>query len=198
MCNTHPPALPAAILHPLYPQKQQQWLNKQQLGYPCRCENCTDQGFWAVADARIPKTLTALCSMVFFCGKGWASVHQTRGGPISLEIHRDLRWRNIGCFFTYCACIFMFPGAHLATVEREKLANRRSALRLKLKSPGCRPRPPKSRTVCPEITCFRGSAREFWPLFSGNVNPGLINPWLINRGVSPFSGDSLLWEGTPP
>ena len=25
-----------------------------------------------------------------------------------------------------------------------------------------------------------------------NVNPGLINPWLINRGVSPFSGDSSL------
>ena len=31
-----------------------------------------------------------------------------------------------------------------------------------------------------------------------NVNPGLINPWLINRGVSPFSGDSSLLEGTPP
>ena len=31
----------------------------------------------------------------------------------------------------------------------------------------------------------------------GNVNPGLINPWLIHR-VSPFSGDSSLSEGTPP
>ena len=31
----------------------------------------------------------------------------------------------------------------------------------------------------------------------GNVNPGLITPWLINRGVSPFSGDSSLLEGTP-
>ena len=31
-----------------------------------------------------------------------------------------------------------------------------------------------------------------------NVDPGLINPWLINRGVSPFSGDSSLLEGTPP
>ena len=27
-----------------------------------------------------------------------------------------------------------------------------------------------------------------------NVNPGLLNPWLINRGVSPFSGDSSLLE----
>ena len=25
----------------------------------------------------------------------------------------------------------------------------------------------------------------------------LINPWLRNRGMSPFSGDSLLLEGTP-
>ena len=31
-----------------------------------------------------------------------------------------------------------------------------------------------------------------------NVNPGLINPWLINMGVSSFSGDSSLLEGTPP
>ena len=31
-----------------------------------------------------------------------------------------------------------------------------------------------------------------------NVNPGLINPRLINRGVSPFSGDSSLLERTPP
>ena len=32
----------------------------------------------------------------------------------------------------------------------------------------------------------------------GNVHPGLINPWLINRGVPPFSGDASLLEGTPP
>ena len=33
----------------------------------------------------------------------------------------------------------------------------------------------------------------------GNVNPGLINPWLINRGVSPFSGDSdHFWRGFHP
>ena len=31
-----------------------------------------------------------------------------------------------------------------------------------------------------------------------NVNPGLVNPWLINRGVSPFSGGLSLLEGTPP
>ena len=31
-----------------------------------------------------------------------------------------------------------------------------------------------------------------------NVNPGITTPWLINRGVSPFSGDSSLLEGTPP
>ena len=31
-----------------------------------------------------------------------------------------------------------------------------------------------------------------------NVNPGLIIPWLINRRVSPFSGDSSLLEETPP
>ena len=33
---------------------------------------------------------------------------------------------------------------------------------------------------------------------TANVNPGIIHPWLINRGVSPFSGDSSLLEGTPP
>ena len=31
-----------------------------------------------------------------------------------------------------------------------------------------------------------------------NVNPGLINLWLMNRGGSPFSGDSSLLEGPPP
>ena len=32
-----------------------------------------------------------------------------------------------------------------------------------------------------------------------NDNPGLINPWLINRGVSPFSGDSEhFWREHPP
>ena len=36
------------------------------------------------------------------------------------------------------------------------------------------------------------------PWLLPNVNPGLINPWLTNRGVSPFSGDSSLLEGTPP
>ena len=30
-----------------------------------------------------------------------------------------------------------------------------------------------------------------------NVNPGLIDHWFIDRGVSPFSGDSSLLEGTP-
>ena len=34
--------------------------------------------------------------------------------------------------------------------------------------------------------------------FSSNVNPGIINAWLINRVVSPFSGDASLLEGTPP
>ena len=34
--------------------------------------------------------------------------------------------------------------------------------------------------------------------FLSNVDPGLINLWLINRGVSSFSGDSSLLEGTPP
>ena len=29
-------------------------------------------------------------------------------------------------------------------------------------------------------------------------NPELFNPWLINRGTSPFSEDSSLLEGTPP
>ena len=48
---------------------------------------------------------------------------------------------------------------------------------------------------------FTGSA--FWELPAvslreGNVNPGLTNPWLINRGVSPFNGDSSFLEGTPP
>ena len=47
-----------------------------------------------------------------------------------------------------------------------------------------------------------GPFREAWRssllhLFL-NVNPGLINSWLINRGVSTFSGDSSLLEGTPP
>ena len=37
---------------------------------------------------------------------------------------------------------------------------------------------------------------QFTKTQSGNVNPRLINPWLINRGVSPFSGDSSLLEGT--
>ena len=32
--------------------------------------------------------------------------------------------------------------------------------------------------------CLRGYPR------SRNVNRGLINPWWINRGVSPFSGDA--------
>ena len=36
--------------------------------------------------------------------------------------------------------------------------------------------------------------RRWW----SDVNPGLINPWLIHRRVSPFSGDSSLLEGTPP
>ena len=32
-----------------------------------------------------------------------------------------------------------------------------------------------------------------------NVDPGLMNPWLINRGVSPFSGDSgHFWREHPP
>ena len=32
-----------------------------------------------------------------------------------------------------------------------------------------------------------------------NVNPGLITPWLINRGVSPFRGDSdHFWREHPP
>ena len=33
-----------------------------------------------------------------------------------------------------------------------------------------------------------------------NVNPGLINPWLINRGVYPFSGwiQTTFGVGTPP
>ena len=31
-----------------------------------------------------------------------------------------------------------------------------------------------------------------------NVNPGLLNPRLINMGVSPFNGDSSLLKGTPP
>ena len=35
--------------------------------------------------------------------------------------------------------------------------------------------------------------------FVGNVNPGLISLWLINRGVSPFSGDSdHFWREHPP
>ena len=33
---------------------------------------------------------------------------------------------------------------------------------------------------------------------SANANPGIINPWLINRGVSPFGWDSSLLEGTTP
>ena len=32
-----------------------------------------------------------------------------------------------------------------------------------------------------------------------NANPGSINPWLINRGVSPFSGDSdHFWRVATP
>ena len=34
------------------------------------------------------------------------------------------------------------------------------------------------------------------PILRVNVDPGLINPWLINRVVSPCSGDSSLLEGT--
>ena len=37
-----------------------------------------------------------------------------------------------------------------------------------------------------------------WRKDSLNVNPGLVNQWLINRGVSPFTGDSSALEGTPP
>ena len=35
-------------------------------------------------------------------------------------------------------------------------------------------------------------------VFRINVNPGLIDPWLINRGVSPFSGDSDHCWREPP
>ena len=37
-----------------------------------------------------------------------------------------------------------------------------------------------------------------YPSTGANVNPGLRSPWLINRGVSPFGGDSSLLEGTLP
>ena len=37
-----------------------------------------------------------------------------------------------------------------------------------------------------------------FPTIPTNVNPGIIHLWLINRRVSPFSGDSSLLEGTPP
>ena len=42
-----------------------------------------------------------------------------------------------------------------------------------------------------------GGSKPRKPLanIQNNVDSGLINPWLINKGVSPFSGDS---EGTPP
>ena len=33
--------------------------------------------------------------------------------------------------------------------------------------------------------------------FRCNVDPGLITPWLIIRGVSPFGGDSSLWRTSP-
>ena len=42
---------------------------------------------------------------------------------------------------------------------------------------------------------MRGS---FVEVNAANVNPGLINPMLINREVSPFSGDLSLLERTPP
>ena len=32
--------------------------------------------------------------------------------------------------------------------------------------------------------------------FVFNVNPRLINPWLINRGVSPLSGEENHFGGT--
>ena len=44
---------------------------------------------------------------------------------------------------------------------------------------------------CYLFVCLSGSQAH-------NVKPGLINPWLINRVVPPFSGDSSVLEGTPP
>ena len=46
---------------------------------------------------------------------------------------------------------------------------------------------------------FRGKLRNISQR-EANVNPGLINPWLMNRGVNPpVSGDSdHFWRGTPP
>ena len=32
----------------------------------------------------------------------------------------------------------------------------------------------------------------------GNAHVGLINPWLINRGVSPFSGGFITFGGNTP
>ena len=53
---------------------------------------------------------------------------------------------------------------------------------------------PKARRASELISVprFRGNVHRI-----KNVSPGLINPWLMNRGVSPFSGDSSLLEGTP-
>ena len=42
------------------------------------------------------------------------------------------------------------------------------------------------------------SWRYFPPIEIQNVDPRLINPWLINRGLAPFGGNSSVLEGTPP
>ena len=44
----------------------------------------------------------------------------------------------------------------------------------------------------PEIPCLEGQSVVV------NANPGLINPWLINRGCPCFSGESSLLEVSTP
>ena len=51
------------------------------------------------------------------------------------------------------------------------------------------------------LTGHQKDTRKACAIFGGpnpNVNPGLINPWLIKKGVSAFGGDSSLLEGCSP
>ena len=59
--------------------------------------------------------------------------------------------------------------------------------------------PVPSRCVASEgrVSAANPGSQSIWSSSRDmhNVNPGLIHPWLINRGVSPFRGDSDHSEG---
>ena len=59
------------------------------------------------------------------------------------------------------------------------------------------------RQVYPQKNALKGVSKGLFSdsstfYYSFHVDPGLINPWLIHRGVSPFSGDSdHFWREHP-